>query len=328
MGKTHAIALSKLGYELVGGVDSHVSKRKSASRWQEFNGLPIFESTKELLEQTAPDLVCVATTAPSHLQVVTELADGSVPYVLCEKPFSVSVGAAQRMISACDQAGTRLAVNYQSRFLERYRYMREMDGAKNLGAFSSLMVSGSDFGLAMNGSHFIEIFQWLSRARIEYVTADVRPQKGANPRGHQYQDYAGSLLAWSERGHRLFIDAAETTGHGIVLTVNYERGKLVFDEITGKGVQISRLPQDVGEPSTKYGTPASCIDLKFESESLVEGTSLTIEALLRGNEYPTSEEGERVIRSIVAAVESTATGGSRVSIGYLGLDATQDFRWP
>lgn len=326
MGRVHSNAARDLGLELVGGVDSSAAARESASHWDEFNSVPLFNSTEELLKEFTPDLVCVATTAPWHEEVVLEVAHGCVPYVLCEKPFSTSIVAAQRMTNACKQSGTLLAVNHQSRFLQRYRYMREMDGTETMGAFRSLAISGSNFGMAMNGSHFIEIFQWLSRATIASATGEIWPQSSINPRGHQYHDYAGTLLAWSERGHHLFIDADESSGHGIILNVNYERGKMMFDELTGKGKQISRLPKDIDEPSTRYGSPTLSVNLDFQAEGLVEGTRLTMEALIGGEGYPTSLDAERVIRTMVAAVTSTTMGGSRVALE--SLDTFQDFQWP
>ncbi|WP_166462842.1 Gfo/Idh/MocA family protein [Amycolatopsis acidicola] len=61
------------------------------------------------------DVVSVCTPHPTHEAVVTEAAAHGVQ-VLCEKPIAIDLGAAARMIEACERAGVTLGVLFQRRF--------------------------------------------------------------------------------------------------------------------------------------------------------------------------------------------------------------------
>ena len=78
-------------------------------------GCPFFTDHRELLAQIHPDVVSVCTPHPFHAPIAVDgFAAGA--HVLTEKPMSIEVAEADRMIAAADAAGKILAVNFQQRF--------------------------------------------------------------------------------------------------------------------------------------------------------------------------------------------------------------------
>jgi predicted dehydrogenase len=69
------------------------------------------------------DLVSVCTPHPTHEAVVTRAAAHGV-HVLCEKPIATELGAAARMVAACEAAGVTLGVAFQRRFWPAARRIR------------------------------------------------------------------------------------------------------------------------------------------------------------------------------------------------------------
>ena len=68
-----------------------------------------YGNVKELLAKETLDLLIVATPLVYHEEAVLEAA-GRVPAVLVEKPLSHDVASGERMVEACERAGTRLGV--------------------------------------------------------------------------------------------------------------------------------------------------------------------------------------------------------------------------
>src|SRR5690606_30450775 len=119
------------------------------------------QSPFELLEEVRPDAVVVAATSPSHCDLVCAAARSGARYILCEKPLATSVDEAERMLAVCRQNGAVLAVNHQMQFMAQYAEIKELAESAVLGGLVGVLVSGSNFGLAMNGSHYFEMFRYM-----------------------------------------------------------------------------------------------------------------------------------------------------------------------
>jgi predicted dehydrogenase len=85
--------------------------RATAAAW----GIPAAVTTVGELLGLGLDLVSVCTPHPTHENVVLQAAAAGV-HVLCEKPIAVDLASAERMVTACDDAGVKLGVLFQRRF--------------------------------------------------------------------------------------------------------------------------------------------------------------------------------------------------------------------
>ena len=90
-----------------------------------------------MLAEESLDIVSVATYAPFHADITVACARQGVRAVYCEKPVATRASDAERMCSACDDAGTLLVVNHNRRFQANARRLRDLvvDGA--LGELTS-----------------------------------------------------------------------------------------------------------------------------------------------------------------------------------------------
>lgn len=108
----HVPALrSTAGAEIVGGADSSVDQRKS---WEAETGTPSFSDLDELVEQTKPDVLIVATPPDSHAELCLRAFAHGLD-VFCEKPFMTSTEDADDVLAAAAAAGRRVAVNHEFR---------------------------------------------------------------------------------------------------------------------------------------------------------------------------------------------------------------------
>ncbi len=177
---THARAASlHPAFVLVGGVDPLAAQR---GRFAERYGVPVFASIAEAMQARSPHIVAIATPADMHLEHVREvLAAGRPQVLLCEKPLALTEAEGEQLVKLCDEAGTRLFVN----FIRRSE-PGAVDVARRIAAGTIQAPLKGAFwyskGLYNNGSHFINLQQyWLGDVRETVVLAKGRRWAGVDP---------------------------------------------------------------------------------------------------------------------------------------------------
>jgi UDP-N-acetyl-2-amino-2-deoxyglucuronate dehydrogenase len=85
-----------------------------------------------MLRDSGVEAVLVCTPHPAHESLVVAAAQAGV-HVLCEKPISVTVDAANRMVDAAKQAGINFGVVFQRRFWPASQRIRQAIDAGKLG---------------------------------------------------------------------------------------------------------------------------------------------------------------------------------------------------
>jgi len=95
-----------------------------------------FDDVSELAA-TGPDLVVVCSTTHEHGVWVEYFAAQGID-VMVEKPFAVSLAEADRMISAAEKEGTRLAVNWPLAWYPVHRTTRRLIAEGRIGAVTEV----------------------------------------------------------------------------------------------------------------------------------------------------------------------------------------------
>jgi predicted dehydrogenase len=97
------------------------------------HGVPARRSVEELIQNDAPDVVCVCTGNDQHLEPTLECLEGGAN-VFVEKPMAFRLDQARRMVAAADRKGLTLGVDFNHRFSEPYRRARRFVDEGALGA--------------------------------------------------------------------------------------------------------------------------------------------------------------------------------------------------
>lgn len=99
----HLPALRMLpGVECVGGCDEHPTAAKFP--------FPVFTSVDEMLSETKPDMLIIATPPSSHFNLA-KLGLLAGCHVFCEKPFTESLAEADELVALAGEMGRSLVVN-------------------------------------------------------------------------------------------------------------------------------------------------------------------------------------------------------------------------
>ena len=137
---------------------------------------------EEMFAREALDIVSVCTHAPLHAPIAIAAAQAGI-HVLCEKPLSVDLETADKMLTACREAGVHLAVSHQFRFTPLFRHAKSLIDTGKIGELRSIREVGkgreAGFELMEMGVHyfdemdfFLDGISWI-QAHITYQGHDV-----------------------------------------------------------------------------------------------------------------------------------------------------------
>ena len=118
----HARAIKDAnGANLVG-----VAARRSeaATEFAASHGCRGFESLEEMLADPEIQAVSICTPSGAHMDPAVAAAKAG-KHVVVEKPLEITTERCDKIIKACDEAGVRLSVTFQSRFHEASKLMRK-----------------------------------------------------------------------------------------------------------------------------------------------------------------------------------------------------------
>lgn len=326
MGLRHLEVLRSLGLEVVGAADQGEAARAKGIE----AGIPkagLFADAGDMLRSLKAECVVVATTAPSHCELVCLAVENGARTILCEKPMAPSLAECDIMIAACNAAGTRLAINHQMRFMEQYSLPRSIMTGEAIGGLGSVNVVAGNFGLAMNGSHYFEMFRYMTDSWPDKVTAWFSPETVTNPRGAQFEDRAGCVRLENSAGQRFYMDASTDQGHGMFVTYGGRNGRLDVDELAGHMRQVVRKSEHRDEPTTRYGMPWETTEQSITPADAVAPTRAVMAALLEGKNYPDGAAGRKVVEILVAAHLSHELNGATVDLKTVALPLSRVFPW-
>jgi len=326
MGRRHISVVRELGLDLVGVVDQSSEAVALAAREC---GVPPdrqFSDTRVLFENTRPDLVVIATTAPSHCALTIEAAESRVGHILCEKPMAVSLEQCDRMLEACERNGAALAINLPARFASYYTEPKAIIESEEFGGLTSVTIVAGNVGMAMNGTHFFEMFRYISGEEIKEVTAWFSEGAIPNPRGREFEDRAGSLRLLTDGGKRFYMEAGSDQGHGVQIIYSGPYGQLRLD-FDGTLNVVVRQEQGRHLPTTNYAGPEVTSKHSTQSADVLAPTAAVLRALMDENNYPTGADGRAAVAVLVAAYVSNENGHVSVRMSDVEQHRKREFAW-
>lgn len=327
MGRRHIQIVKAMGLDLVGICDNVPSALASAEKEL---GVPKelrYSNVQLLLEKKRPECVVIATTAPTHCEFTCLAAELGAKNILCEKPMAVSLAECDRMLSACAEHGARLAINHPRRFMERYMETKRLIGSPEVGGLASVTVVAGNFGMAMNGTHYIEMFHYMVNEALADVSAWFSPQIISNPRGPEFKDRAGSLRISTAGGRRFYMEVGADQGHGLKVIFAGKYGQLILDELAGTLSFMAREEQYRELPTTRYGMPFIHSERRVPPADALMPSRAVLEALLDGANYPSGEDGRLAVAALIAAYLSDEQGHRPVKITETDASREREFPW-
>jgi predicted dehydrogenase len=327
MGRRHIANARAAGLDLVAVCDTRPASLAAAQAECHLASHQLRRDAAETLNTEHPELVIVATTAPSHADLTCLAAETGARYVLCEKPMATSLAACDRMIETVGRTGTRLAINHNLRFMAQYREIKRLLDSPDLGGLTSFNMIAPNMGLAMNGTHILDLFRYFTGEAPCEVTAWLSSDIVPNPRGTEFEDHPGAIRVLTESGRRLYLEAAADQGCGVATILSARYGQIVMDDIAGTGSVVMREADGRALPTTQYTAASQRRDVQFERKDNVVASAKVLELLISGGGLPAVEDARSAVAVMVAAHVSSERGSVPVALSGAALPRSREFPW-
>ena len=133
-GRAHLRSVRALGerFELAGLVDLDAGRLAQACAEERVAPEMAYSSLAEALAATSCDAVVVATWARTHEPLVVQALQAGA-HVLVEKPFTLTVASARRLLAMAGERGRKIVVTQQWRYLPGQRTMRRLLAERRWG---------------------------------------------------------------------------------------------------------------------------------------------------------------------------------------------------
>lgn len=191
--------------------------------------VPVAATLDEVMGRSF-DVAVIAVPDPHHATYLEHMLGHDTGLVLCEKPLTQDIAEARDLAARYKAAGKMLMVNYQRRFEESVRELRERLVSGALGKPLSGAVWYSK-GIRHNGSHAIDLLRFLfgevqaSIARRKtFDFTEVDPSVAGTVR---FNDVDIELLVGDERLFSIFE-----------IDLLFEKGRYRYSQ---SGMQLERF---------------------------------------------------------------------------------------
>ena len=314
MGHLYLKILKKLKFKNIFIISKPLKKNYQSKKYF-FKNINEFKKLK-----LRPDIGIVSTTTDSHKYYVEKLAKLNTKFILVEKPISNSIKNIDEMIKICRMKKSILSVNHSYRFSDAVNLTKRLIIEKKLGKIISINVVGGNMGLAMNGVHFFELFNYLTKNKITEASAQIDSKTMTNPRGKKFRDKSGIILAKNKKKQYLYINISEAQGHGKTILITFKNATIFIDHLNKKLIFNSRVKKNYNLDTRFYATKSKYKIFKFK-ESLYDSTKLSLINLLKTQKnFVKATDAKEAVKSVIASIESGDNKGKIIktsSINYL-----------
>jgi predicted dehydrogenase len=181
--------------ELVAAADPSVERRQAFGERWDIGAL--YESVEEMLSVEQLDIVSICTPTRYHADTFAAVAD-SVRGVLLEKPISITLAEADRMVDQARTKNVHVAVDHTRTFDSFYRKAKSLIDEGLIGEVKTIFALWGE-GWSGGGSHLFDLIRYLIGSRPDWVFC--------HSDGSDEQDRGGSAYLHYENDVRVFVEA-------------------------------------------------------------------------------------------------------------------------
>ncbi len=166
-----------------------------------------------MMDEARPDLVAIVSLHNMHASMTIDVAKYRPKGILCEKPIALSLGEADAMIEACDDAGTVLAIGHQRSYNAQYKAAANALAAGAIGELRSIESHGHPgSSLLVDGTHTVDLVRrYADNSPIEWVMGQIDTREGRSAWGSHVENATVMMFGFASG-----VRALHTCGSGRV----------------------------------------------------------------------------------------------------------------
>lgn len=284
------------------------------------------------LEQVLPtlDAVIIATAASSHAKLAGACLEAGV-HVLVEKPLATSSADAERLIELAEENGLVLMAGHTFEYNPSVRMLRDMIHDGTLGELRYIDTARLNLGLYQPDVNVIWDLAPHDISIVNYILGSRPTRVSAWARGHVLdgvEDIAHLQLEYAEPSLNAYIHVSWLDPRKVrrVTVVGSEKMAVYNDVDPNEPIRVYDMGVDISEMSVTPERPMLYRYGDIWSPRVVGREPLAVEDqhfidTIRSGGRPLSDgaSGLAVVRTIEAAITSTASEGALIGLSGAGL---------
>ena len=323
MGRRHLKAAQMAEFEVVAICDLQEKTVQSVQKEYDL-AANLYTDWERLLHEKARqiDAVIIASNGPSHAAITLAAAKAGIPYILCEKPMATNGHDARLMAATCQKMGTRLAINFSRRFMDRFIRLKQALQEGIIGQVSHMNMTVGAGGIGCIGTHFFDFVAWLLDTQPIWALGTVSDQPAPNVRGTQFQDPGGKGLIGYTDQSTAFFELSETVPVGASVHIIGSEGFLNFEgwrPLESDQFSIFVRPKDQRDTLKTRFVPReeTAFDLGA-SPDIVAAAKLALEDLVGDHKEDTVSAGIQAVDTVMALHLSAKENWKRIDLPLCG----------
>lgn len=247
---------------------------------QDWNDLP-----------NAFEVVIIATSSNVREKVITQLLKVyEVKYLILEKVLFNDLESYNRIHDLLKSNSVKTYVNHPRRMFQSYKDLKKSIGDTFVGSFQ---LTGGDWGIGCNGLHFIDLFQFISGAKVESIDSEWVDANLLESKRKGFVEFTGTLKGKLENGSTFQVTSL--VGDPVSATIT------IFDAENRYIIQESGNPTIYSfSKADSFALQSTPFDVEFQSNL----TSRLMNDLLeiRFCSLPTFEEAKHTHMLFIEAL--------------------------
>ncbi len=189
----------------VADIDPEVCQKAS----ERYPGIRVFTDHRQMFESTPTDVVCVATWAPSHLEVTQNALDLPLCGILVEKPLADTAARGRQVLELVKAKALPIAVPHGLLVADHSRQVLDLVQGGAIGELKLVEIQCRGWDIINAGIHWLNFFVTLIRqAPVAYVMAACDTATRTYRDGMQVETLAVTY-AQTESGVRMIMQTGD-----------------------------------------------------------------------------------------------------------------------
>ena len=158
-GDAHALALKSVRtFEFVATCDLNRQRAEEAAR--KFGAAKSYTDFRQMMQEAKPEILAIVTAPGVRTSLIMPLLEYGLKAIVLEKPMALTLPDAEKIVKACDTAGTRLVVCHQSPYSVEMQKLREMVESGRFGKVQKI-VANCKMNMMAQGTHLIDLIGFM-----------------------------------------------------------------------------------------------------------------------------------------------------------------------
>lgn len=268
----------------------------------------------QMLDETQPDIVSVATPDHLHADITVDAANGSARAILCEKPIATTLADADRMIAAVEANNVLLSIEHTRRWSPNFHAARDLIQREDLGLLRGIVANlySPRSMLFRNGTHMVDTICFFAASDPQWVFAELEEgfeqfTEYKSDGGHDpATDPAASAYIHFANGVRAFYNGLKIAMPGSNYELICEDGRI---EVSDRGVEVIQAASHF--QLARANLPVNDYMHTFQLGAVTE----LVHVLENGGDLiSTGREARKTLEIMLAMLRSHELGNVRVNL--------------